>query len=387
MFRGMSPDRRGEFLDLLYATAVDSAAWDQVLEQFADIIGGDNGWLSRINPSHPIKYEPASWPDPVARERTLESRERTLEYCGAEHSSNRIWPPEKLVDPIAEVREDGAWSTAADWVRPEFHDNSVHLIETQSILVVPLWSRADRQVYGIHVSRSKRRGGFAKADIEHAADLRPHLVRAFELSQKISVGHGLSGDLAAALDLTSHGVFVLDRDRRIRHANRAAQSLAANCAELTVVRGRLSAAGIAAGNRLQALVRAASAADRAGRVGGSMLIGSVNRRLAVTVTPMRGEELLAFQNTPSVIVCVCDPEAGVSLPGDRLQMLFGLTPAEARVALALFDGHSPREVSKRLGVSFHTIRNQLQQIYRKTDVSRQSALISLLARAVGLPIG
>jgi DNA-binding CsgD family transcriptional regulator len=80
---------------------------------------------------------------------------------------------------------------------------------------------------------------------------------------------------------------------------------------------------------------------------------------------------------------VTDLEAEVSLPEQRLRDLFGLTPAETRVALALFDGLSPADAATGLGVSFHTVRNQLVRIFEKTGTNRQTELVRLMMRAVG----
>lgn len=81
------------------------------------------------------------------------------------------------------------------------------------------------------------------------------------------------------------------------------------------------------------------------------------------------------------MVTVSDPDAAAQVSGERLRALYGLTPAETRLAVALLDGSSPREVAASLGLRFQTVRNQLQQLYEKTHTSRQSALVLLLANA------
>ena len=90
---------------------------------------------------------------------------------------------------------------------------------------------------------------------------------------------------------------------------------------------------------------------------------------------------------PSVLVCVTDLEAGVSLPQQKLRDLFGLTPAETRLALAIFEGLAPREAAERFAVSPHTVHAQLARIFEKTGVSRQADLVRLMMQAagVGLP--
>lgn len=68
----------------------------------------------------------------------------------------------------------------------------------------------------------------------------------------------------------------------------------------------------------------------------------------------------------------------------RLRAEFGLTKAEARLALHLAEGSSLASAAQAVGVKLTTIRSQLQQIFAKTGTSRQSELVAmLLSRAYG----
>ena len=64
--------------------------------------------------------------------------------------------------------------------------------------------------------------------------------------------------------------------------------------------------------------------------------------------------------------------------GGGLTEAFGLTPAEVRLALALCGGDSLRDVAIRSGISFNTVRNQLNAIFEKVGVNRQSELVRSL---------
>ncbi|MGC5779359.1 helix-turn-helix transcriptional regulator [Methylobacterium sp. NFXW15] len=68
-----------------------------------------------------------------------------------------------------------------------------------------------------------------------------------------------------------------------------------------------------------------------------------------------------------------------------LQRLFDLTPAEARLALALGSGLTLQEVSDETGLSNATLRSQLSSTFHKTGTRRQPELIALLARVAILP--
>jgi DNA-binding CsgD family transcriptional regulator len=62
----------------------------------------------------------------------------------------------------------------------------------------------------------------------------------------------------------------------------------------------------------------------------------------------------------------------------RLRAEFGLTKAEARLALYLAAGVSLPSMAKAFDVKLTTIRSQLQQIFGKTGTTRQAELVALL---------
>ena len=65
----------------------------------------------------------------------------------------------------------------------------------------------------------------------------------------------------------------------------------------------------------------------------------------------------------------------------RLQSRFGLTPAEARVAIALAAGDSRADRAQRLGVQLNTVHAHLKQVLAKTGCRRQTQLVALVWRS------
>jgi DNA-binding CsgD family transcriptional regulator len=63
---------------------------------------------------------------------------------------------------------------------------------------------------------------------------------------------------------------------------------------------------------------------------------------------------------------------------DRLHSKFGLTYAEAAIALYIGGGGQLRSYAQQRKVSRNTVRNQLQQVFDKIGVSRQVDLIARL---------
>lgn len=83
--------------------------------------------------------------------------------------------------------------------------------------------------------------------------------------------------------------------------------------------------------------------------------------------------------TPGVVILISDP---ARQPPDRTQILtsvFGLTPAEVRVAIRVCDGMSLPEMAYQLEISVNTAKTQLRSIFNRTGCSRQTELVKLLA--------
>jgi DNA-binding CsgD family transcriptional regulator len=68
----------------------------------------------------------------------------------------------------------------------------------------------------------------------------------------------------------------------------------------------------------------------------------------------------------------------------RLRVAFGLTKAEARLALRLAEGSSLASAAQAFNVKLTTIRSQLQQVFAKTGTCRQTELVAMiLSRGYG----
>ena len=75
---------------------------------------------------------------------------------------------------------------------------------------------------------------------------------------------------------------------------------------------------------------------------------------------------------------ITDPEAQVRVDVQLLQQLYGITPAEARLAERLCAGDTLAAAAARCGVSDATVKTQLARLFEKTNTSRQTDLLRLL---------
>jgi DNA-binding CsgD family transcriptional regulator len=60
-----------------------------------------------------------------------------------------------------------------------------------------------------------------------------------------------------------------------------------------------------------------------------------------------------------------------------LRAAFGLTPAEARLAVQLAEGKGLNEAARTLGITRATASSQLRAVFAKTNTQRQAELVGL----------
>jgi DNA-binding NarL/FixJ family response regulator len=65
----------------------------------------------------------------------------------------------------------------------------------------------------------------------------------------------------------------------------------------------------------------------------------------------------------------------------RASLLSQLSTREQHIVHLLAEHHRPRSVATELGISYHTVRNHLRRIFRKLNVTSQSALLRALKNA------
>jgi DNA-binding CsgD family transcriptional regulator len=61
---------------------------------------------------------------------------------------------------------------------------------------------------------------------------------------------------------------------------------------------------------------------------------------------------------------------------------FGLTPAEARLALHLLAGETLRSAEAKLSMTYETARTHLKSIFQKTGTCRQAELVVVIVTAL-----
>ena len=146
------------------------------------------------------------------------------------------------------------------------------------------------------------------------------------------------------------------------------------------VRGRLRFGDATAGPLLREALQQCRDGNRNGAHAVSIRSGrgepSAVARIIALPKVTRGE---AFDGAAALLIIAHNEEKSSAPNQQQLQRLFGLSPAEARVALAVAAGKTLKTIASDFEVSRETVRSQLKMALAKTGVKRQLDLAVLLA--------
>ena len=356
-------------LDLVYAAALDETLWPMVMTRLADLVGGGAGVFVRKNIT-------------TGQGRAAFARADAAtfaDYFG--HFAQR--------NPLAaSIGSRAAGAVMIDWqsvpkaelVRSDYYNVFLRPRDMHGVLGLVLW-RDQEDIAVMSLTCTRRHGDFQTEDAARLLPFMPHLRRAVGFSRRLPAGSPLAAELSPVIETWPEALFVVEASGCLRYANRAAEDILNRQDGLALVHGRLSAPELTAARRLQIAIRAASLAD-AGAAGSRLTLprGAERRPYAVLVMPARGEQALLGSETSRVILMVIDLDATRHPPPAALMEIFGLSRAQATVATLLADGRDPKEISRTLGLSSHTVRRHLADIMARTETNRQAELVRLVTR-------
>lgn len=221
--------------------------------------------------------------------------------------------------------------------------------------------------------RSRNEGLFQPRQVAQLKILAPHLVRAAEVHAVLRRHASLTGAWQTTVDAMPWGVFVCGPRGHLRWHNAAAEELLRG-GWLRLIGRRVRALDIHDDARLDA------AMARAARVGSSLRLGTLSSAacLFCTLVPVeqpRVASALGLSAEPQVLLFVNRAAAPPVVAESAVAAALGLTPAEARLAVALAGGTDLEQYAEQCELSLHTVRNQLKRALSKSGSRRQSDLI------------
>lgn len=359
------PDR---LLDAVYNAATDQQLWRSVLTQIADLTGSQGGILFGQSFGASTVH--------------FDYNGRLSEECNTAYKARHVqnpWNSAMLSQPVGRVVLSDVIIPLEELRRTPFFDEVLRPQDVAHNTMIALASQDDFCV-AFNICRSARQGPIGDNARDLLERLVPHMRRSIGLGFRFEGYRAMQHGEYRVLDRLSSGIVLLDRRARILYANAAALAHGANDGPLQVRNNKLVVRSPSHAQRLGTLIGAALG----GSPTSSMSVPRLHDGLSLTilVLSVRGQDVGRFADLrlpdAAVLLFIFDPAYRAGVSPELIRDAFGLTPAEARVALATSSGLSIPEAALQLRLSPNTVKTHLRRVFAKTSTVRQSELARLI---------
>lgn len=220
--------------------------------------------------------------------------------------------------------------------------------------------------------------------------LLPHLSRSLGVMQRLRTAELTVATTLASLDRLPSGVLLLDGRGHVAFVNSAARQMIEHDDGLRLRHsasatglGQIDCASVPAQRAVEAAILAALQRDlyETPHFSRSVLVprrsGLGNYVLQLSALGNQNE-FGGGASGYSAIVFMADSAQKPRVDPDILREIYGLTPAEAKVAITLLEHDSAKDAARVLGVSPATVRSQLQQIYAKLGIDTRTRFVKTM---------
>jgi DNA-binding CsgD family transcriptional regulator/PAS domain-containing protein len=367
----MGDDEFSELVGSVYDAASDPDAWPVFLNRFADALSAQCSAFGSHDSSTNATVMVAPRTDP--------------EYLCSfiEYWAHRafIWNGgEKL--PVGTVIVREMIISRNEFCRTDYYNEWCKPQGVEATIAMNLLVEGPLSTV-IAVSRRYAEGDFDVAETRLFVELIPHLQRAVQLQLRLAGLEGLPGGSADILNRLQQGVILVDGGARVIFANRAAESMLRAGQGLFLGRDGLQAEIPGETRQLRrAIVDCAKQRLGFGGTGGHLRL-SREHGVPVTVLVAPHHARLDWIDIvrPRAILFIADPEAKAAVRQQWLREDFGLTPAEAAVAVEVLEADGLQAAAGRLGISLATAHTHLAHVFGKTSTRRQAELVRLILQS------
>ncbi len=213
--------------------------------------------------------------------------------------------------------------------------------------------------------------------------IAPHIRRAVLIGRMFEFKAAELATFVDTLDGLSTGMYLVDAEARLIHANTAGNALLAANDILMSSGGRLVARDAQAQQTLRDVFAAAGQGDAAlGNRGIAVpLLGRSGERYVAHALPLTSgaRRRAGIVYTAAVALFVRKAALLASSTSQVIGETFKLTPTELRVLLAIIEVGGIPDVATAFGIADTTVRTHVNRLFEKTGATRQADLVKLVA--------
>jgi len=359
-----------QLTDAIYTAAVSPPMWSAFLDAMSDDLGG-----AAIAMSLQL---PGTMAEPEYYRARLDAR-----YVPAFERHFRRGLPWPMSDPL--FREGFRYANElfpddrvaeTDYYRDYMEPQG---LAPEGPIAHMMVAEGGRPISGISIQRVAGHRRLDGDDLAMCNLLVPHLTRAHAVRRQLKTSRRDQGVRAEVLDRIPTGVVLVDPQRRAIIANRAGEKMLDERDGLRLDDGFLRGVG----NQNQAALSALFEPERAPESpDGFATIDrpSGRRPYSVFASPLLDAPIDSAIGDRATALFITDPETNAERLAssiDAFRRMYALTPAQTELISLLVQGRSLQQISKERGVTIHTTRSQLKQIFGKTGTRRQSETVRL----------
>ncbi len=354
--------------DLFLDAALDPGKWLGALDMMASRTGSSRGQLIGVGAGREIPFNMVTGFTP-AMIRKPESHGWYSEAANFRVAASNRQVARGHYDPI--LHEDHYDDVIPDLASHDYVEWCEEIgipFGCQTNLVVD-----DFGIVGLSTLRSRRDGRTTPAQRLIFAEAAAAARRAVRLQEKLE-GHQAQL-FAGAFEAIAINAFVVDSRGHMLAHTLAAEALLQSGA---VQRVGPSIDAHGAPHTLRALIQELLTDRGPAHVRTMLAAGDAAKPLMIEGFRLPEREW-SLGKLPRAILVVNAPRRDRAGVTPYLSAVYRLSPAEADIALRLFEGKARSQISEERGVTEETLRGQIKQIYQKCGVNGEAALMRRLA--------
>lgn len=344
---------------------VDASRWDAALEAAADACNARAGQLIALDAEHnPTGHWISGMPEDFP--------EQLHTYGFADPRSNPRFGAglnAPLMTPIADQNYASADTRRKSSIYRDIFDPNDLPFNCQAVLV-----RDDQAFVRASITRSRRQGPLDADAFAAFTALLPYFHAAVRVQMNLALNE--RNAVLRTLDTLDAAAFVLGDDGAVLGMSRSAAAMTTAGDLVMLSGGRLKLSSENDQTRFAPMIARCLAAAKGQLASSAEPLILSGRPQVLEAYPMPRSHLFVA-GAPAVMVFVRPARKD-----ERTRLLRGvyrLTDAEAQIASAVADGSTLAELAKQRGASIATVRSQLQAVFAKLGVQRQSELVRRFA--------
>jgi DNA-binding CsgD family transcriptional regulator len=361
-------------IEAIYDAGTDHERWPNALGLLSELVGGQFCDLVVVDHRNRIVTEAASRPDP----------ELLLRNLSEDLLKENLWFQRRHLGHFNKTIVGEQLASPAEIKRTRFYAEGLKAVDLFHICAFAFWNRSGLSSH-VNVVRSEKQSSFGQHEVDLMDLMAPHVSRATRITVLLQGVNLYAAGLETATDQLTFGLLLIDETSRVLFANAKAERLLRD-GRFTYLRdSRLVGATGAAQQSLSAFLNRLALLHEAAALHLTDADGH-GLKLIGAPLPERRQDFACVSPTARCVIFLFDDAANAPSPMRLIAQLYGLTPAECRLAEALLANQTLAEYGERIGVTRNTIKTELKSLFGKTGTARQSDLVRQLAKLAAVTV-